>query len=398
MSIFTIKSDKGHKETEDRLRAIERKIDEEYRKAKKETQKKLEDYLKRFQTKDKLKRLAVQKGLITPEEYQQWRVGQIMVGKRWQEMVDTLAKDYAKASQISRTIAFNEMAEIYAANFNYGTYLFEIEAGIADIGTGFTLYNKDAVAHLFKDGTFWHGPGRAVSEKIATGRLVDWEKGQIQSVMMQAILQGESVTQIAKRLREMVGDSVLEEDIKNRDKMTAEQIAETLEERNKAASIRNARTMATGIQNAARVDSYKRADEIAKKYGLEVCKQWLATLDGRTRHWHADLDGVIVPNDEPFENTYGEIEYPGDPGAEPANVYNCRCTLLPVLKGLGFNNSVRPEDTGRVMGKGVEDISYDDWKAGKYETYSDPIDKQEKIAERMRAKYGAEYRRYRNGG
>lgn len=394
---FRIVNDIGHKETEDKLKEIEKKIKEEYRRAEIETRAKLNDYFRRFQIKDKLKRKAVLQGQITPQEYQQWRINQLLVGKRWQEMVNQLARDYANHSQISRSIAFHSLPDIYAANFNYGTYLFELDADIARIGTGFTLYNKDAVAHLFKDGTFWHAPGQAVSEKIATGKLIQWEKGQIQSVMMQGILQGESIPELATRLQNAVGDSILESDIKNRDKMTAKEVSETLAKWNRAAAIRNARTMVTGVQNAARIDSYKRGDDIAKKYGLRVMKQWLATLDGRTRHWHADLDGETIPNDEPFVNDYGEIDYPGDPGAEPANVYNCRCTLIPAIQGMDFNNSVRPEDSGRLMGRGVDNISYDDWKEGKYETFSDPIDKQEKIAERMRNIYNAQYRRYANG-
>ena len=392
-----ITKDIGHKETEQKLAEIEKKIRKEYDIAAKETQAKLDDYLRRFQIKDKLKRQAVAKGMITAEEYQQWRVNQILVGQRWQEMVNTLAKDYVNYAQISRDIAYQKMPDIYALNFNYGTYLFEVETNIADIGTGFTLYNRDAVAQLFKDGTFWHAPGKAVSQKIASGQLMQWEKGQIQSVMMQGILQGESISHLADRLQGAVGDSILESDIKNRDKMTSKEVADTLAKRNRAAAIRNARTMATGVQNAARVDSYKRGDEIAKKYGLRVYKQWLATLDGRTRHWHAELDGETVPEEEPFVNDYGEIDYPGDPGADPANVYNCRCTLIPAIKGMGFNNDVSPEATGRVMGRGVDDISYDEWKEGHYESFSDSIDKQDRIAERMKAVYNAEYRRYSRG-
>ena len=386
-------TDAGHIETEKILKQIEKQITAEYARAESEVRQTLADYLARFHAKDKLKRKALAKGLITQAEYDQWRIGQILVGQRWQMLADTIATEMVNSSQIAKQIAYKQMPLVYATNFNYGTYVADVLSG-GRIADSFNLINRDAVAVLFEDGKFWHAPGKAVSDKIAQQKLMDWEKKQIQSVMMQGILQGESISKLATRLHNAVGDSVLEEDIRNRDKMTADQVAQTLSERNRAASIRNARTMATGVQNAGRVDSFRRSDDIAEKYGMKVRKQWFATLDGRTRHWHAELDGEVVDNDEPFVNDYGEIDYPGDPGADPANVYNCRCTCLPCIEGAGLHNSAHPKDTGRVMSKDLGGISYEDWKAGHYKQHSDKITKQDEIAEIMKYAYSAEYRKY----
>ena len=46
------------------------------------------------------------------------------------------------------------------------------------------------------------------------------------------------------------------------------------------------------------------------------------------------LDGQLADVDKPFHSELGDIMYPGDPEADPANVYNCRCTLA--AKVLGF--------------------------------------------------------------
>lgn len=364
--------DYAHEETEKILKKIEKRITHEYMLAEQEIEEKLDDYLRRFKIKDELKRKAVAKGLITQAEYNQWRIGQMMISDRWSEMRDNIAKDLANTAQISRQIAFLQMPEVYALNFNYGTYMADVLSG-GRLGIGFTLYSRDAVAVLFKDGQFWHGPGRRISQEIAMGKQLAWDKKQIQSVMMQGIVQGESIPKLATRLANTVGDS------------------------DRKAAIRNARTMATGVQNAGRVDSIHRANEIGEQYGLKVLKQWCATLDGRTRHWHANLDGEAIPEKEYFVNEYGEIFEPGDPGADPANVYNCRCTLLSCIEGLGFRNSLHPKDTGRQMGKDLNGISYEDWKAGHYKQHSDSITKQDEIAEVMKWSYGAEYRRYANG-
>lgn len=62
-------------------------------------------------------------------------------------------------------------------------------------------------------------------------------------------------------------------------------------------------------------------------------RKWLSAHDSRARDWHAALDGVTKPIDEPFENEFGEIIYPGDPAAHGANVYHCRCSIAAVVKG-----------------------------------------------------------------
>ena len=87
----------------------------------------VQDYLEKFRVKDELKLKALDNGMITEEEYKQWRVGQIMMGQRWAEMRDTLAQDYTNADKITRSIAYGHMPEVYAINFDYGT--FQVEKG-----------------------------------------------------------------------------------------------------------------------------------------------------------------------------------------------------------------------------------------------------------------------------
>ena len=102
-----------------------------------------------------------------------------------------------------------------------------------------------------------------------------------------------------------------------------------VQEMNKDAAIRSARTIVTGAENKGRMDSYQRAQDD----GIILEKEWLAAIDKRTRDWHRDLNGVTKPIDEPFHNDFGDIMFPGDPSADGANVYNCRCTLISKVKG-----------------------------------------------------------------
>ena len=122
-----IESDTGHKETEDLLGDLERKIKKEYRRANKETQAKLDKYLSDFERKEKEKLKLVKKGEMTVSDYNEWRLGQELIGQRWQEMVNTLAEDYVNADKIARSMTDGYMPEVYALNHNYAT--FQVEQG-----------------------------------------------------------------------------------------------------------------------------------------------------------------------------------------------------------------------------------------------------------------------------
>ena len=60
----------------------------------------------------------------------------------------------------------------------------------------------------------------------------------------------------------------------------------------------------------------------------------MAAIDARTREAHRLLDGQEQEIDDPFESELGPIMYPGDVEADPANTYNCRCSLT--YKVIGF--------------------------------------------------------------
>lgn len=85
---------------------------------------------------------------------------------------------------------------------------------------------------------------------------------------------------------------------------------------NKAMTI--VRTEGGRIRNEA---AYSAMLE-AKKKGADIAKQWIATLDSRTRDSHARLDGETRELEEPFSNG---LLYPCQQGGAAAEVINCRC-------------------------------------------------------------------------
>ena len=315
--------------------------------------------MSRFRLKDQKWREWVDDGTKTMQEYNEWRYGQIAVGQRWEAMKDTIAHDIHNTNMIAKSITQGYMPEVYANNFNYGTY--EAEVG-SHINTSFTLYDKQTVERIMRDDPdLLPAPGKKTSKRIAEGKDVLWNKKQIQSVMTQGILQGESIPKISKRLATTVGD------------------------KNYKAAIRNARTMTTGAQNAGRMDSYKRAESM----GIDMEVEWIATLDGRTRHEHRMLDGQMRPVGKPFEVEGVKIQYAGDPHAPGNMIYNCRCTLAGHVKG--FDAAEVDRDTSAIG-----DMTYDEWKKSK-DIKSNPIDLQEQNGKAISRKYKEEYRESSSG-
>lgn len=308
-------ADYAHNYTDKQLEVLEKRFQAVYRQAERETQDKLMKYLHRFKAKDDAKKKLLAEGKITEEEYKKWRYGQMMTGKRWKEMRDRLAQDYTNANQEAIKAVKRRLPDAFAENANYSTY--EIENGL-HIDTSFTLYDQQTIDRLIRDN-----PELLPQPSVDIPKDLRWNRQHIQSAIEQGILQGESLFDIAQHLQQVTG-------------------------MNNAAALRNARTAMTGAQNAGRVESYKRAQEL----GIKLKQCWMATMDAHVRHSHAIMDGETVEVGEEFSNG---CFYPGDPGGPPSEVYNCRCTLISQIEG--FETDISQNRFSRL-----EDMSYNEWK------------------------------------
>ena len=309
-------ADPAHEQTEELIEEIRRRVSREYLRAYEETEQKLADYLRRFEAKDRIHAEAVRRGEETGADYREWRRGQMLVGKRWQELVDTLAEDYRNADRVAASIVNGHMPDAYALNHDYAT--FQVERG-SNLDTSYTLYDRATVERLIRDQ-----PDLLPTVKVDGRKDLAWNRRHIASAITQGVLQGESMDRVARRVR-----SVADMDYR--------------------AAMRAARTAMTSAQNAGRMDAYRRAEGM----GVHVRKQWLATLDRRTRHSHRRLDGEVVGMDEEFSNG---LKYPGDPeSGRGSEVYNCRCTLVPVVDGADPSEGVRHSN--------LDGVNYEEWRS-----------------------------------
>lgn len=318
-------ADQGHKLTDERLEELEKRLHDEYEQAAKDLQKKLDKYMKKFTTKDAIWKKSVDAGIRTQEEYDKWRVQAIAAGERWEKMKARIVSDQLHTNQIAREIIDREMPGIFELNANFALYQVEHDA---QIDTGLTLYNREAVDRILRDDPeMLLPPGRRVSKQIQEGKAERWERQKVQSVMTQGILQGESIPKLASRLASAVADS----DYK--------------------AAVRNARTMATNAQNAGRYDAYNRLES----NGVELTLEWAATLDNRTRHEHRMMHGQRRNVGEPFEVSGVKIMYPAQTGsfmsienAPQELIWNCRCTILAFVKGYEHDTITHSDKMGKM--------------------------------------------------
>ena len=323
-------TDRAHQWTDEELEKLERRIARVYREARDSLNETVKAYFESFRKRDEeMRKLigTVQNGKEwTEQDYKMWRLNQIGRGKRFQALRDKIAQRMTKANEVATAYVNDSTPGIYSLNRNYAAYTVEKVAG----NVGFTLWDESTVKRLISeepDLMPYYPKARAVKRGID----LKWGKQQITKAVTQGILQGRSVGKIATDLQARVA------------------------EMNRASAVRAARTAVTGAQNGGRMDTYLSA----RRKGIEIQKEWVATLDSRTRHSHRRLDGEVVDYNEEFSNG---CRYPGDPRGKPAEVYNCRCTMIAKVKGVDTSDALRRDRYGPLPG-----MTYAQWEKQKRE-------------------------------
>lgn len=301
--------DKAHKQTDSILEMLESKIYTTYKQAEKEVQDKWKAYLDSVDedAKEIKKKLveATKKG--NPADIVKYRSklaslykSRTFQNQQFHNLLQEIALQYQHSAETATTIINGKLPKVYSVNYNYmGQQIIPQIKSLTDIDIIFNLVDTQTIKNLLLDDSTLL-PLLEINDK----KYRRWVTSKINSEVLNGIIQGESMDKIANRLQSVTA-------------MTAK------------VAIRNARTAVTSAENKGRLDSMVELE----KHGAILEKQWLATSDSRTRDWHRELNGKTAEINEAFENAMGEIRYPGDPQAKPANVYNCRCTLLTNVKG-----------------------------------------------------------------
>lgn len=276
---------------------LAKRIRQTYLQAAKEVQQKLKAFKEAHEKRAQEMLKKVADGKITEKQYKDWLQGQVFIGKRWEEKLKDITQVYVDADKKAKELVGGTTKNVFVKFANSTAK--ELHRGTHG-AVSFDLYDRKTVERLLKKD-----PQMLPEWKINEKKDYTWNYKRVKNAVAQGIIQGESVGKIGTRLAAELSAS-------NANKMNM-----------------FARTAITGAENAGRIDRLHEAQEM----GISVKKKWLSAHDARVRDAHAELDGVEQDVDKPFRLQDGrEIDYPGDPTADPDLVYNCRCTLVYVYK------------------------------------------------------------------
>ena len=273
--------------------------------------------LKEFAADDAKWAADVAVGKKDAKAYEAWRKDQALHNDKLKALKKALTQDLTAADKMAMAYVNQVPAGVYAEGMNFATY--EIEHG-AKANTSFTLYNKNTVMELVANE-----PDLLPQAAFDKAKDSAWNRRHVTSAVTRAVLQGQTVPQLAASI---AGIAAMDQ----------------------RAAMKAARTAITSAHSLGKLKGYERAAGM----GIDVKKQWLAALDSRTRGSHRHLDGEMVELDAEFSNG---LKYPGDPDGPASEVYNCRCTLAPVIGDVEYDEVKRANKLGGM--------SYEEWKAEK---------------------------------
>lgn len=317
-------ADTGTRYTDKKINDLTKRIEEVYAEAEKDIYDKIQSFNERHAALEAKYLEQLADGKITQDQFDNWMRGQVFQGEQWEAKRRDIEHVLYNANTVAAQMVNGDALDVFAMNANYMSYSLEHGAGI---NFGFGVYDEETVKRLLKDN-----PQLLPQWKVNEEKDYIWNEKKLNNCVIQGIIQGESLDQIADR------------------------ISESLAMQNKNSSLTFARTAMTGAQNAGRNQSLMNARDL----GINVVKQWMATLDGRTRDSHRDMDGETIKVSDyrhPMKFSNG-CRYPGDPQAPAREVYNCRCTLVGDIEDY-------PDEYERydnIEGKPIRNMTYREWE------------------------------------
>lgn len=301
--------------TERKLLEIDREINRMYRQALPKIRKEWDEFFKSIEPKispyyQEMINADDGEKLEKKRKYKNALKKFIYNSDEFKELVEKTAKKFSDVNRKAADAVNGNAASVYTHFFNKEGK--EISKEIKDYP--FTEAEESEVKGVYKN-------------TINKNKDVRWNKKNILSNVLIGILVAQKVGDISDRIS-------------------------IVNERNRKSSLKNSLAVYGSNESLGKYTSLERADY----YGVNVQKEWIATLDNRTRDTHVRYDGMVIGLDEEFAS---HLKYPQDPDAKancPWEYYNCRCTLGKVV--MGYKSDQRAARKGEVKGSYKQDSSF----------------------------------------
>ena len=234
---------------------------------------------------------------------------------RFDSLLKQIMLNINLTNEIAVKMINDDMIGVYWFNYAYLGYTIENELNAR---IGFQVFNQNVIKKILQDNL---NPFTL----LAIDNLKDKSNVymQLKRELGAGLLQGESIFYLSKRIEKVLNVS-------------------------HNSSVTMAITETTRIQNSARMDSF----EFAETKGIKVKKEWISTIDKRTRKSHRRLMGEVRELDQKFSNG---LMYPGDPNGKAEEVIKCRCTMVSKLVDI--------EETKKELDidKNIAKLSFEEW-------------------------------------
>ena len=270
--------DRGHEYTDKQIELLEQKLARHYKSVSDKAKRKLLRYLKEHQERYEELWRQLDEGEITEAQFEYL----IESDNELETLQGELVNDYVEGDAKAMAIVGAALGAIYAFNHN-------------DQGERMATKTGIKIPKIRKRMLPPPNPDK-MKDRI-------WHRIKIRIVVNRGVKKGRTTTEVADELNRVTNMDL-------------------------NAAYRAARTACTNAENQGKLNAMF---VLRDKYGVDVKKQWYATLDNRTRTQHREMHGEIQELEMPFTNG---LLYPADPDGAPSEVWNCRCTLIDVMNGM----------------------------------------------------------------
>ena len=315
--------DKAHRLTDKKLEEMEKRLSAIYSASEKKIQSKMLEFAKSIEGRASELLNAIKQAKTEKEakkaknDYIQYFKKEVVKSKAFKDLSKEIAIDLFNTNTESSNFINSKTPEIYALNYNWINQ--QLSKDIPDfVAQEITAKEADEYGDLTK-------------QTVSKSKDTKWNESNIKK----SVVVGASL---------LLGANAI---MKRSAKLTVE--------KNRNSAKRQNIDMGGDAETKARLDGMYWAEYL----GNRMHKAWLATLDNRTRHSHAMLDGVDIPLDEIFDNGCAR---PRDPKGTPEEICNCRCSLKYIRVG-GQLGSTRSARQGTVTGSYKKDSSFEGTKS-----------------------------------